>query len=400
MKHQNPRTKFQINSNGENSKFRTESFDSLRVGICSLFGVWDLGFGIWDAKQQSKVEIIPFSLMLLMILALQVVACAKKGPPVPWDLIVPMRIVDLQAIPRDGRLLLEWRTPKDNTDKTPLTDLVSFQILRSEGTLVGEECKGCGGKPKVVREMKLTKEDFIPGKRMTLFVEDQEPRKVYVYQVVSINRRGYPSSPSNPVTVYWDHPPARPTTVSVERGDKKVALSWEPVEGATGYDVYRRLEGEEEFPLNPLNKEPLMSAEYTDLSVQNDIKYIYSVRAVRRVVKTDVEGKGSPGIAVTPAKLTPPSAPVGLVAIPTKEGIELTWNRNREPDILGYNVYRRKTGEKEFQRLNESPLPKNTYLDTDVVLEQEYEYAVTAVDNSSRRNESARSEEVSVKYLY
>jgi fibronectin type 3 domain-containing protein len=235
---------------------------------------------------------------------------------------------------------------------------------------------------------------------MTLFFEDQEPRRVYVYQVVSINRRGYTSSPSNPVTVYWDHPPPPPTTVSVERGDKKVALSWESVEGATGYDVYRRIEGEEEFPLDPLNKEPLKAAEYTDLSVQNDIKYIYSVRAVRRVVKTDVEGKGSPGIAVTPIKLTPPSAPVGLVAIPTKEGMELTWNRNPEPDILGYNVYRRKTGEKEFQRLNESPLPKNTYLDTDVVLQQEYEYAVTAVDNSSRRNESPRSEEVKVKFLY
>ena len=50
--------------------------------------------------------------------------------------------------------------------------------------------------------------------------------------------------------------------------------------------------------------------------------------------------------------------------------------------------------------MNESPTPKETYLDTDVVLEQEYEYAVTAVDNSPRKNESPRSEEVRVKYLY
>jgi len=327
-------------------------------------------------------------------------ACAKKGLPVPWESIVPMRIVDLQALSREGRLLLEWKTPKENTNKTPLADLVSFQILRSEGVLVGEECKGCGGKPKVVHEMKLAKGDFIPSKRMALFFEDQEPRRVYVYQVVSINKRGYPSSPSNPVTVYWDHPPASPTMVRAERGDKKVDLSWEPVEGATGYNVYRRLEGEEEFPVNPLNREPLKAAQYTDLSVHNDIKYLYSVRAVRRVVKTDIEGKGSPGLAVTPIKLTPPSAPVELVAIPIKEGMELHWRRNLEPDILGYNVYRRKAGEKEFQKLNESPLPKDTNLDTGVVLQQEYEYAVTAVDNSPRRNESARSEEVRVKYLY
>jgi fibronectin type 3 domain-containing protein len=113
-----------------------------------------------------------------------------------------------------------------------------------------------------------------------------------------------------------------------------------------------------------------------------------------------VEGNGSPGIPATPVKLTPPSVPVGLMAIPLKEGIELTWRRNAEPDLLGYNVYRRKSGEEEFKRLNENPITKETYLDTDVVLEQEYEYAVTAVDNSPRRNESPRSEEVRVKYLF
>ncbi len=354
--------------------------------------------------QSTKLKVQSFKFgtkatIFLWILLMVLSACAKKGPPVPWESIVPMRIVDLEATPREGRLLLEWKTPKENTDKTPLTDLVSFQVLRSEGILVGDECKGCGGKPKVVFEMKVAPEKFVPGKKISIFLEDQEPRRVYTYEVVSVNKRGYPSSPSNPVTVYWDHPPASPTMVSAERGDKKVDLSWESVEGATGYNVYRRLEGEEGFPLNPLNREPLKVAQFTDLSVQNDIRYIYSVRAVRRVVKTDVEGKGSPGIAVTPTKLTPPSAPTELMAIPLKGGIELHWKMNPEPDILGYNVYRRKHGEEEFQRLNESPVPKDTYLDTDVVLQQEYEYAVTAVDNSPRRNESARSEEVSVKYL-
>jgi fibronectin type 3 domain-containing protein len=172
------------------------------------------------------------------------------------------------------------------------------------------------------------------------------------------------------------------------------------VEGATGYNIYRRTDQEERFPLHPLNREPLKATQYADLNVQNDIKYVYSVRSVKRVVKTDVEGRGSPGIPATPTKLTPPTIPVGLVAIPLKEGMELNWERNAEPDLLGYYVYRRKPGEEEFRRLNVSPVTKAAYLDTDVVLEQEYEYAVTAVDNSPRRNESPRSEEVRVKYLF
>jgi len=339
-------------------------------------------------------------IILIWAILLLATGCAKKGPPVPWDSIVPRRIVDLVATPREDRLFLEWTIPKENTDKSLLTDLVEFKILRSEGILIGDECRGCGEKPKMVHEMKLAKENVVPGKKMAIFFEDQEPRRVYVYEVVSINQRGDASSPSNPVTVYWDHPPQAPGMVMAERGDKRVELSWNPVEGATGYNVYRRMDQEEGFPVNPLNRESLKVTQYTDLNVQNDIKYIYSVRSVKRVVKTDVEGKGSPGNPATPIKLTPPSAPVGLTAIPLKEGIELNWRKNAEPDLLGYHVYRRKSGEEEFNRLNESPVTKEAYLDTVVDSEQEYEYAVTAVDNSSRRNESPRSEEVRVKYLF
>jgi len=336
--------------------------------------------------------------LILITLLFLVGGCAKKGPPVPWETIVPKRIVTLEAIPREGRLLLMWSPPKENTDKSPLIDLVGFQILRSEGVLIAGECRGCGEKPKVVYEIKLPKEE-VKTKKMMFFFEDQEPRKVYIYQVVSINRRGHSSAPSNPVWVYWDHPPQSPRMVRGERGDKRVDLYWEALEGATGYNVYRRQEGEE-FPIRPLNREPLSVTQYTDLNVENEKRYIYSVRAVKRVVKTDVEGRGSLGIPVTPTDLIPPAPPSGLVAIPLKNGIELNWARNKESDLLGYYVYRRRPGEKEFKRLNEAPLPKETYLDLEVVLNQEYEYAVTAVDNSVRKNESHRSEEVRVKYHY
>lgn len=364
-----------------------------------------------------KTIILIFTILLLAI------GCAKKGPPVPWDSIVPKRIVDLEATCRESRLLLEWTFPKENTDKSPLTDLEGFQVLRSEGILIGEECKGCGTKARVVYEgkveskeegkrdskekgKKVSKEKGQEGgkeesrkKRMAILFEDQEARKVYVYQVISINRRGYLSAPSNPVTVYWDDAPPAPRRVNGERGDKRVELFWDPVEGATGYHVYRR--GEEDvFSNRPLNRDPVTTTYYSDLNVENEKKYIYSVRAVRRVVKTDVEGKGSLEVSVTPTDLTAPVSPVGLVAIPLKDGMELNWRRNREPDFLGYYIYRRKPGEKEFRRLNESPLTKETYLDKDVVFKQEYEYAITAVDYSVLKNESSLSEEVRVKYLY
>jgi len=338
--------------------------------------------------------IILFSALLLLT-----TGCGKKAPPVPWETVVPKRIVDLEAISREGRLLLQWTFPKENTDKSILTDLAGFHILRSEGVLIGEECKGCGEKAKVVYEMKFNSKDEMQGKKMSVFFEDQEPRKVYAYQVISINRRGYPSSPSNPVSVYWDFPPQAPRGVKGERGDKRVDLSWEPMEGIRGYHIYRRSE-EGVFPLTPLNREPLTMTEFVDLNVENEKRYFYTIRAVRRIAKTDIEGKGSLEIPVTPTDLLPPDSPVGLVAIPLKNGIELNWKRNQDPDLLGYHVYRREPGESKFKKLTVSPCVKEVYLDPHVQFGQDYEYAVTAVDNSPQRNESQHSEEVRVKYLY
>jgi fibronectin type 3 domain-containing protein len=339
------------------------------------------------------------TVILLMTLLVLIGACGKKAPPVPWESIVPKRIVDLVALPRDGRVLLEWTAPKENTDKSPLIDLEGFQVLRSEGNLVGDQCVGCGEKAKPVYEMKLEGKGEEKGKKLSIPIEDQEPGKVYVYQIISINRRGHLGAPSNPVWVYWDTPLNPPEWVKAEPGDKRVDLSWEPVEGASGYNVYRRGEGES-FSSSPLNRGPLLETHFTDLSVENEKRYIYSVRTLRRVIKTDVEGRGSQEVAATPTDMIPPGAPLGLVAIPLRNGVELNWRKNQEADLLGYYVYRKKPGERDFVRLTDHPLTKETYLDTEVELGQDYEYAVTAVDNSARKNESPLSEEVRVKYTY
>jgi fibronectin type 3 domain-containing protein len=350
---------------------------------------------VFNEELPLKIRVV----LLLSFVLFLVAGCGQKAPPVPWSTIVPKRIVDLEATPREERLLLEWTFPKENTDKSVLTDLTGFKILRSEGDLVGDQCKGCGEKAKVVFEAKLDVKGEDRGKRMSLLVEDHEARKVYVYQVVTLNRRGHPSSPSNPVTVFWDFPPHTSRTVRAESGDKRVDLYWEPVLGATGYNLYRRGE-DEEFPLHPLNREVLTETLFSDLTVENEKSYIYSVRAVKRIVKTYVEGKGSLSLPITPTDLTPPASPLGLVAIPLRNGMELNWRKSREPDLLGYYIYRRVVGEREYKKLNPVALTKETYLDMEVQVGQEYEYAVTAVDNSPRRNESLFSEEVRVKYLY
>jgi hypothetical protein len=50
-------------------------------------------------------------MILLWVVAILVVGCGRKAAPVPWESIVPKRIVDLEAVSREGRLLLQWTAP-------------------------------------------------------------------------------------------------------------------------------------------------------------------------------------------------------------------------------------------------------------------------------------------------
>jgi fibronectin type 3 domain-containing protein len=100
-----------------------------------------------------------------------------------------------------------------------------------------------------------------------------------------------------------------------------------------------------------------------------------------------------------PKDLIPPERPKGLMAIPLADGVELSWQRSTELDLLGYFVYRRDPKEGQYSRLNEVPLQAPTYLDQTADLGQSYEYVVTGVDRSPQRNESAFSESVVVTYV-
>lgn len=80
---------------------------------------------------------------------------------------------------------------------------------------------------------------------------------------------------------------------------------------------------------------------------------------------------------------TPPATPVGLSAFAGDGWVSLQWESNEEPDLLGYNVYRRTTGPADpWEKQNVKPLLNPRYLDSDVVNTTTYEYRVTAVDDA------------------
>jgi fibronectin type 3 domain-containing protein len=101
-------------------------------------------------------------------------------------------------------------------------------------------------------------------------------------------------------------------------------------------------------------------------------------------------------VSVTPQDSIAPAPPAGLVAVPGERDVALTWRANREPDLLGYLVYRRELPQVVSVRLTDQTIPGTTFTDRTARRGATYVYTVTAVDRSARRNESAPSAEVEV----
>ncbi len=160
-----------------------------------------------------------------------------------------------------------------------------------------------------------------------------------------------------------------------------------------GFNVYRRGEGER-FSLSPLNPEPIMDDQFLDGNLENGRKYIYAVHAIRNFHGSFIESPGSKEITGIPEKGTIPVPPTGVLASRTPKGVDLRWNRNPEPDVAGYDLYRQEQGQGEFKKINASAVTDSYFLDVTAEPQKSYRYRLKAIDRSAPPKESDFSLEV------
>jgi fibronectin type 3 domain-containing protein len=137
---------------------------------------------------------------------------------------------------------------------------------------------------------------------------------------------------------------------------------------------------------------------FQDVAVLNDVEYTYKVVAVRPLGGDMLAGLDSAFRKAMPEKRTPPPPVLNLLAVATSQGVELRWEPSPVPDVAGYRIYRRLTGEEKYARLTPELIKKPYFVDAQVRRGQTYYYYVTAVDDSPRANESLPSETVAISY--
>ena len=355
---------------------------------------------------KSNRSSIPKTLLLALFIAAAPGGCGKKGPPLPPESILPAPVSDLQAWPREGAVFLGWTVPTRNVDGSKLQDLLGFKVFRLDRSLISRDCPECPRNSKEVAEVDIDypRAARIEGGRVLWADPTVKPQTEYTYFVVGYNSYKSPSPESNRVKIFWNEPPPAPEEVRIRSDNQALEISWRPAPPkgetplATGFNLYRRSEGER-FGFWPLNPAPLQETRFVDGGLQNGRKYYYEVRAVRNFQGTPIESPASAVVEGIPDKKTPPSPPRGLLAVYQEGGVALRWNANPEPDVAGYDIYRRAEGEETFRKVNSGLIKEPHFLDPSVDPKKSYTYRLKAIDSSPTPRESDFSQDADVSPL-
>jgi fibronectin type 3 domain-containing protein len=334
---------------------------------------------------------------LLLLLAVSNACGWKTAPQVP-ESPRPEAIKDIKVITRDAIAFLSWTIPTKNIEGKNLNvaDLRQFRIERAE-------IKSDRKKPRYRFYAEIDMANPAPAtiRNGMVFWSDKNLKydQRYGYRVRALSTRGGVSKWSDEVRIAPLLSLATPKELAAQAGDGNMLLSWTPVTtrmdgsrytGFVGYNIYRGSE-KGRYSDTPVNKEPLRTNSFQDAEVANDTTYFYVVRTIDSPTPPWKEGLDSDEVSATPRDLTPPDRPTGLTVVPGVDRVFLTWNENKESDLVGYHVYRSTASSKDYERLTEKPLLRTTYSDEAVKTDATYYYVIRAVDKAG--NESARSAE-------
>ena len=339
---------------------------------------------------------------LLCAVVLSVAGCGFKTDPVPPQNVVPRPIDDLTYSIDETGVTLRWTYPEKSVNGDELTEIYSFDVYRAV-VPIDEICETC--------PIPFGEPTEIPGgptadagkRRIGEYTTSLlRPDHKYFYKMTSRISWWAASTDSNIVSFVWQIPPSIPGGFTVEAGDSRIALGWQPVttliDGSTTnkkilYQVSRSEGGKEFEPLGNL----LTVTSYEDRSVINGKTYFYKVQSLMMLGKDRITGGVTDIVDATPVDRTPPGVPSSVRASATATGIRVFWDRPDDPEVAAHRIYRRNEGQSTPEMIGEVKMPSSIFVDKTAPEGSRPFYSVTAVDGAEPANESKPSPEATVR---
>jgi hypothetical protein len=351
----------------------------------------------------------------LVLVALLLVGCGKKLPPLSPLQVLPARVTPLSLTQEGTDVVLRFPYPKETTTGEALTDLTKVTVFRElvaarpgarppappEGPLRAREEQTFLLRAQRVMELSradlddaaLGSEVIARDSLLPLLPEGRLGKVILRYGVAATRGKKQTGELSPLVSIFPAIPPGFPIHLLADVEERRVCLSWLPpvdmLGGSrpatvAGYVVYRRKPDEEEYgaPLGIAIRAPL----YVDETALSGQRYLYTVRATAAKELPLVLGPPADEVLVDTTDVFAPAAPEGLLVLVEAAANRVLWNPVLAPDLAGYRVFRKEPD--GSWRLLADKLKEPTFVDQGGP--KDAAYAVSAVDASG--NESARAE--------
>jgi hypothetical protein len=359
-----------------------------------------------------KLAILRWLLPVLATAAM--IGCANPGPPLPPSLELPKAVTDLRATRKGDKVYLAWTVPTRTADHQAIRHMGPTRICRSAASEITDCSHGVAeispAQFPVALPAKKKKREQLPKVEASYTdtlppdLQEQEASAVVTYAVEVFNSHARTAGLSNQVQVPAVPALAPPANFQAQITAGGVDLNWQalpqpPAVPGLSYAIriYRRAKGGNTDAV--AGEVPVDATTFSDHGFEWEKTYDYRATAVTTIQQPGkgeviLEGDDTAAVKVIAHDIFPPAVPSGLQAVATgvgqQPGIDLVWAPDTEPDLAGYNVFRREEGS-EATKINAELLKTPSYRDTTAVSGHAYYYSVSAVD--VRGNESARSEE-------
>ena len=198
----------------------------------------------------------------------------------------------------------------------------------------------------------------------TFIDSDVKSGEIYTYTVRAISQKNYSGYNKSGVSLQCLNIPGN---FSVGNYNDGISLSWDAVEGAESYNVYRTYDKTTEIIGQT------SSTAYSDMNVEEGKTYTYSIKAVG--FKSDMLSDSTENISCCVLK-----KPLNIAAVNMFDGIQLYWEKSNS--ATGYIIYRKNFGETEWTKIRTVNSRNTNYIiDHDVQKDSMYVYTVQCVKN-------------------
>ncbi len=378
----------------------------------------------------------------VLLVAVAVAACGKKGPPLPPLVLVPAAPAEFAAERRADAVNIRFVVPRENVDNTRPADLVRVDVYALNAVAAPPEAAGSAGASGPLQLTVSDRDVLEKGARVgSVNVrppedEDADPPAepvtdvavnpdgvdqgaiaqlsedltaevvasaaaspasagvpVRTYLAVAVSARGRTSPVSQRATVPLTPAPAPPSPPSLSYDPEEARVAWTAPAGTDNdlafhvYELGPQAEPAAARTPRRLTEQPIAASPFVDKRIEWGVERCYTVSVVRTVGPFRVESEAAEPRCVTFTDTFAPPPPSGLTAVATEGAISLIWDPSAAADVAGYVVLRAAPGG-TLEPVTSAPIQETSYRDQ-VATGTRYQYSVRAVDKAGNASEAA-----------